>query len=593
MLPRLNIDYATKDFEGFKIELLNLLARRIPEYSDFSESDAGVVLVELLAHGLDILSYYNDLVANECFLTTARNRANIIKLTNYLGYTPLENTPAKFYQIFELVPRNEITTIPAKFMVKTEGVGDEAQVFETDSAFSYPANATGTEAGPLQVETATVVGTISTTGNARVVVSYTSGSTVVDSVNYVAVTSGDDASAVAEKIRTALGDVTAITTNWTIGGTGENITLTRKVAADNDNNLNIAISNSTCDGLTSAPSSINTTVGWEYLYRVPITHGRTIYNEVIGSSNGTANQSFILGHANVIKSSIQISCYIGIGEYGWLDFTAVDNFMRSDAYSKHFTVSLDDEGKATISFGDGDFGYIPPASVGGIKATYRVGGGIAGNVNGNTIVKTETSMAVIKNTFNYTTAYEIGVDAESNELIKSHAISNLRSLDRAVTVLDFEDIAKLIPGVSQAYCVELENDPNYHANLYVLLEGLETLPSANQVAIQEIVDDRKIIGSKVQVLGPTFETVNFTITGTTYTAFVNAEVEDLIEDAVKQYFALGNFNFGQIYYRSQLVSTLMAIPEVKSIEIDATDTDPTASKIIKLGTLSVTVTGGA
>ncbi len=37
MLPRLNIDYATKDFEGFKIELLNLLARRIPEYSDFSE----------------------------------------------------------------------------------------------------------------------------------------------------------------------------------------------------------------------------------------------------------------------------------------------------------------------------------------------------------------------------------------------------------------------------------------------------------------------------------------------------------------------------------------------------------------------------
>ncbi len=111
--------------------------------------------------------------------------------------------------------------------------------------------------------------------------------------------------------------------------------------------------------------------------------------------------------------------------------------------------------------------------------------------------------------------------------------------------------------------------------------------------IQEIVDDRKIIGSKVQVLGPTFETVNFTITGTTYTAFVNAEVEDLIEDAVKQYFALGNFNFGQIYYRSQLVSTLMAIPEVKSIEIDATDTDPTASKIIKLGTLSVTVTGGA
>jgi hypothetical protein len=113
---------------------------------------------------------------------------------------------------------------------------------------------------PAQVETATVVGTIGTSGNATVTVTSATMQNSPKAIS-VAVLENDDASAVADKIRTALGldaDVSAI---FTVGGAAAAIILTKKTVAVNDATLNIAIANGTCAGLTAAPTSVNTTPG--------------------------------------------------------------------------------------------------------------------------------------------------------------------------------------------------------------------------------------------------------------------------------------------------------------------------------------------
>ena len=71
-------DYLTLDYEGFRQMMIDRLKERLPEYTDFSETDMGIVLIELTAHGLDILSYYKDRQSLECFLPTARERKNVI-----------------------------------------------------------------------------------------------------------------------------------------------------------------------------------------------------------------------------------------------------------------------------------------------------------------------------------------------------------------------------------------------------------------------------------------------------------------------------------------------------------------------------------
>ena len=95
-------DYLTLDYEGFRQMMIDRLKERLPEYTDFSETDMGIVLIELTAHGLDILSYYKDRQSLECFLPTARERKNVIMhCKTYFGYNLAGATPAIFVQIFE------------------------------------------------------------------------------------------------------------------------------------------------------------------------------------------------------------------------------------------------------------------------------------------------------------------------------------------------------------------------------------------------------------------------------------------------------------------------------------------------------------
>jgi len=107
-----------------------------------------------------------------------------------------------------------------------------------------------------QIETATVTGTIVTSGNASVVVTCT-GMTASPITTNVAVAAGDTAAVVAGKIRTALQGVANITSYLTVGGSGVFVTLTRLNSASIAN-LNIAIDNAGCTGLTAAPNSANT-----------------------------------------------------------------------------------------------------------------------------------------------------------------------------------------------------------------------------------------------------------------------------------------------------------------------------------------------
>ena len=75
--PEPPIDYLAKDYESFRQALLDLVPSRVPQWTDRHEADLGVALVELLAYVGDQLSYYQDAVANEEFLETARRRSSV------------------------------------------------------------------------------------------------------------------------------------------------------------------------------------------------------------------------------------------------------------------------------------------------------------------------------------------------------------------------------------------------------------------------------------------------------------------------------------------------------------------------------------
>lgn len=145
--PTNGLDYTSKDYESFRNDMIKQLGIKMPEYTDIRQSDAGIVILELLAQGLDIISYYQDVIANEAFLVTEEQRSNALKWCQVLGYVPRPSTPAEFTQVFVLIDKQTTDTlIPAGTSVKTASSLTEPSVyFETAEDLIIPAGNLGNE----------------------------------------------------------------------------------------------------------------------------------------------------------------------------------------------------------------------------------------------------------------------------------------------------------------------------------------------------------------------------------------------------------------------------------------------------------------
>jgi hypothetical protein len=120
--------------------------------------------------------------------------------------------------------------------------------------------------GVLQVETAVVVGTITTAGNATLTVTAAGMSGSPKDV-VVALALNDDATAIATKFRAALALDADVAAFFTVSGSDANVVLTARASAANDATMNIAYADTTSDGLTDDATSNNTTAGVYGTYR--------------------------------------------------------------------------------------------------------------------------------------------------------------------------------------------------------------------------------------------------------------------------------------------------------------------------------------
>ena len=89
--------YLAKDYESFRRFMLDRLAVSTPDWQETAVPDTGLTLVELLAHYADLLSYRQDIVANEAYIGTARLRTSLRRHVRLLGYSPFEGTSARAF----------------------------------------------------------------------------------------------------------------------------------------------------------------------------------------------------------------------------------------------------------------------------------------------------------------------------------------------------------------------------------------------------------------------------------------------------------------------------------------------------------------
>lgn len=80
------LDYLARDYASFRQMLIDLVAQRNRSWTERSPADIGMMLIELFAYEGDRQSYFQDAVANEAFLDTARQRVSAKRHARLVDY---------------------------------------------------------------------------------------------------------------------------------------------------------------------------------------------------------------------------------------------------------------------------------------------------------------------------------------------------------------------------------------------------------------------------------------------------------------------------------------------------------------------------
>ena len=94
-VPPPEINYLAKDYESFRQLYLDRLALDMPAWQERHVPDLGIALVETLAYTADYLSYYQDAVATEAYLATARRRISVRRHARLVDYRMHEGCNAR------------------------------------------------------------------------------------------------------------------------------------------------------------------------------------------------------------------------------------------------------------------------------------------------------------------------------------------------------------------------------------------------------------------------------------------------------------------------------------------------------------------
>jgi hypothetical protein len=114
--PEPIIPYLSRDYASFRRLIQDRLALIAPQWNERHVPDLGVALTELLAYTGDYLSYYQDAVATEAYLDTARQRISVRRHARLVDYRLHEGCNARAWVVVETTEDIELPAASVAFI---------------------------------------------------------------------------------------------------------------------------------------------------------------------------------------------------------------------------------------------------------------------------------------------------------------------------------------------------------------------------------------------------------------------------------------------------------------------------------------------
>jgi predicted phage baseplate assembly protein len=236
-----------------------------------------------------------------------------------------------------------------------------------------------------------------------------------------------------------------------------------------------------------------------------------------------------------------------------------------------YALRSDEAGKRYVQFGDGERGARLPSGSNNVRARYRKGIGAAGNVKAGALAQLLDRPLGVKGVSNPASAGG-GVDPETEEAARTSIPLGVRTLGRAVSLLDYEDFARAFSGVVKAHATELPLRGGKTIVVTVAWEGGERLQDLAD-ALRKHGDPRVV----VQVLEGVTETFRVGLRVAVDPAYQQDAVLGDVEAALRSAYSFEARGLIDPVFRSELVAVVHGVAGVLAVDVDHLYTGTTAT----------------
>jgi hypothetical protein len=598
------VDYLAKDYSSFRQALLDFIPTRLPAWTERSEADIGMMLLELFASTADNLSYLQDRVANEAFLTTATQRRSVAGHLALLGYQMDEGASAHTWLQFQVNTQQTLSGNPG-FKVSNQPITSDEPVivFETlgnaalDPVHNQMALFDWGNSNcylPRTAFSAALAGSYTRLkagdyllfdngGGNRDIVRLSASPQVFSVAQVMPGTLGSPPSGFVTIVNWS--PATPLQNNYCVACT---IVRGNVVPATHGETVNETLRFLTPEQRAQTEFQIAARQPWQRIPRqrlqlsnAPLAHldPQTLsLGEPLTAQAADTNQTS--SGQNVAPASRSISTLqLFVDDVPRQEQTTL---LTALADSQVFKVEINETGQATVVFGDDVFGQSPSETA-TITAIYRIGGGQNGNVGADTLTVAHPDVPApwLVSVTNPLPATG-GRDLESADHARRFGPPLSHQPLVAVSSADYQTAAAAFVDASGQQPVQ-RTQAGFEwtgswltVTLAVDPAGTDGLPPVLAGELQTYLATKRLAGYDLQITGPAYLPIDlaiqFAIAPGSQSSSVQQTLEQVLSNSVlpdgsKGFFHPDNFTFGLNLYVSKIFAAVMGVPGVQSAQI--------------------------
>ena len=587
-MAKLKINFYNKDYDAIKAELIELIkATYKDKWTDFSENDFGMIILELFCGIGDMTSFNMDNQVQETFLDTARRRLNVARLAATLGHKiePAKSGMTKVSVVLETA-LDVNYTVPIETRFRTSGTTPKIftsyENFVISSSVALPRNCMWEiviTSGTQNVSDVALTGVnITTNTDGAVIYAKMKQEGGLNKIALYKNSSRTGALSPAED------DLDKIAYGEAAIGTYE-ITMAEVNSSGIEGKIFIG----------SSDLPVTEDNGEEFHINGPTCYEGEIVTDTF-TSNGEADQRFETTYnIQQIPVNETKTLTLQVNAETW---TEVEDFFFERG--KLFEVETIFDDYSTLIFGNSNSGQIPPTGA-TIIVTYVRGNGALGHVGRGSItelVNPLTHLGAIINTQQYNIQETTG--AQDPELVENAKISAkefystrgrmVEESDYVALIKDYYEEGMYNPTLVQAWKDETEPDLVNELEIYVLSTDTETgrfrlvdIDLTTSGGLWEYIDELKTFPEGIRksdgLSGISDGTLDDTSAKFYYTIFKFSEYDrETIREAVRT--AVENYYHGLDFQEELLVNNLATqILQIEGVQSVNIFTDPARTTV--------------